>query len=113
MPVADRTFLVREVFAAYRRDDRATLEALISEDFKFFSPPDPGLDRAQYFERCWPSAGRIVEYDFKRIVEDGDEVIVTYEATREDRSRFRNTEVLTFAEDELFRVEVYFGWEVG
>jgi ketosteroid isomerase-like protein len=113
MPVADRTDLVREVFSAYRRDDRAAVEALISEDFKFFSPPDPGLDREQYFERCWSTAGRIREFEFKRLVENGDEVIVTYEATRADHSRFRNTEVLTFAEDELFRVEVYFGWEVS
>jgi ketosteroid isomerase-like protein len=52
MAVADRTDLVREVFAAYRRDDRAAVEALISEDFRFFSPPDPELDRTQSLERC-------------------------------------------------------------
>jgi ketosteroid isomerase-like protein len=112
MAVRDRTELARELFAAYRREDRAAVEGLLSEDFRFFSPPDPGLDREQYLERCWPNGGRIRQHDFKRMVENGDEVLVTYESTRADGSRFRNTEVLTFADDELFRVEVYFGWEV-
>jgi len=38
---------------------------------------------------------------------------VTYEATRPDGSRFRNTEVLTFAGDMIVRAEVYFGWDVA
>jgi hypothetical protein len=38
----------------------------------------------------------------------GDEVFVTYEATRTDGSRFRNTEMLTFDGARLARVEVYF-----
>ena len=41
-----------------------------------------------------------------------DEVVVTYEAERQDGSRFRNTEVLTFAGDQLKLVEVYFGWNL-
>ena len=42
----------------------------------------------------------------------GDEVLVTYEATRTDGTRFRNTEVLTFAGDRIREVEVYFGWNL-
>ena len=42
----------------------------------------------------------------------GDEVVVTYEAERTDGSRFRNTEVLTFAGDRCAKVEVYFGWNL-
>ena len=37
---------------------------------------------------------------------------MTYEAERQDGSRFRNTEVLTFAGDQLRLVEVYFGWNL-
>lgn len=47
-----------------------------------------------------------------RLAEVGDEVVVTYESTRADESRFRNTEVLTFDGDKLARAEVYFGWDV-
>ena len=37
---------------------------------------------------------------------------MTYEAERNDGSRFRNTEILTFAADQLMLVEVYFGWDL-
>jgi hypothetical protein len=41
-----------------------------------------------------------------------DEVVVTYEVTRPDGSRFRNTEVLTFDGEQIAKVEVYFGWDL-
>jgi hypothetical protein len=46
------------------------------------------------------------------LVEAGDEVIVTYESTKTDGRRFRNTEVLTFAGEQLAKAEVYFGWDL-
>ncbi len=46
-----------------------------------------------------------------RVVESGDEVIVTYEIERPDGGG-RNTEVLTFDGDKVSRVEVYFGWDL-
>jgi hypothetical protein len=46
------------------------------------------------------------------MIESGDEVIVTYEMTRNDGARGRDTEVFTFAGDRVCRTEVYFGWEV-
>ena len=52
-------------------------------------------------------------FEFTRLIESGDEVVVTYEATRPDGSRFRNTEVLTFAGDQIRRQEVYFGWNLA
>ena len=39
-------------------------------------------------------------------------MLVTYEATRSDGTRFRNTEILTFAGDQLREAEVYFGWNL-
>jgi hypothetical protein len=44
--------------------------------------------------------------------EVGDEVLVTYEATRTDGRRSRNTEILTFRGDRICRAEVYFGWNL-
>jgi hypothetical protein len=46
----------------------------------------------------------------RRLIEAGDEVVVTYEAARTDGTRFRNTEVLTFRGDRVRTIEVYFGW---
>ena len=109
----DRSELARAMYRAFAAADRAAVERILADDFAFSSPPDPSLDRAGYFERCWPSAGRVEAFDFVRLIESGDEVVVTYEATRTDGTRFRNTEVLTFAGDKLARAEVYFGWELS
>jgi ketosteroid isomerase-like protein len=103
---------VRDAYRAYETGDRELIDGLLSDDLVFYSPPDPGIDRTAYFERCWPNAGMIDAFEFVRVVEVGDEVVVTYEATRNDGSRFRNTEVLTFAGDKIAKVEVYFGWDL-
>ena len=113
MSTNDRLKLVRDAYGAYETGDRHVLDELLAEDFTFYSPADVGIDRARYFERCWPNAELIAGFEFKRLVESGDEVIVTYEATRADGRRFRNTEVLTFEGDKIRRVEVYFGWDLA
>jgi ketosteroid isomerase-like protein len=113
MPAADRLQLVRDAYGAYESGDRGVIEALLSDDFAFFSPPDPGIDRAAYFERCWPNADLIESFEFKRLVEIGDdEVLVTYESRKTDGKRFRNTEVVTLRAEKICKVEVYFGWDV-
>ena len=110
--MTDRLQLVRPAYGAYESGDRDALEELLADDLVFYSPPDPGIDRATYFERCWPNSETIESFDLVRSVESGDEVIVTYESTKTDGRRFRNTEVLTFDGDQICRVEVYFGWDV-
>ena len=110
--MSDRQELVRQSYRAYESGDRSLIEPLLADDFTFFSPPDPGIDRARYFERCWPNAGHVDAFDIVRLIESADEVVVTYEATRSDGTRFRNTEVFTFAGDAISRVEVYFGWDL-
>jgi len=110
--MSDRQELVRQSYRAYESGDRSLIEPLLADDFTFFSPPDPGIDRARYFERCWPNAGHVDAFDIVRLIESAHEVVVTYEATRSDGTRFRNTEVFTFAGDAISRVEVYFGWDL-
>jgi ketosteroid isomerase-like protein len=112
VPPPDRLELTRQCYRAYESGDRHVVDELLADDLTFYSPADPGIDRATYFERCWPNAGLIQGFEFERLVEVGDEVVVTYEATRTDGSRFRNTEVLTFDGDRICRVEVYFGWDL-
>jgi ketosteroid isomerase-like protein len=110
--MSDRLELARSAYRAYETGDRELIESLIAEDFAFHAPPDPELDRAGYFERCWPNAGLIDSYEIVRMIERGDEVVVTYESTKADGARFRNTEVLRFAGDRIAEVEVYFGWDL-
>ena len=112
MPADDRLKLVRDVYGAYESGDRRVIEELLSDDFTFYSPADVGIDRARYFERCWPNAELIKAFRFERLIEIGDEVLVTYESTKTDGRRFRNTEIHTFAGEKICRVEVYFGWDL-
>jgi ketosteroid isomerase-like protein len=109
----DTIELAKQTYRAYETRDRDLIESLVAPDFTFSAPPDPLLDRAGYFERCWPNAQHIGTFDPVRLIADGDEVVVTYEATRTDGTRFRNTEVLTFRAGQMVRAEVYFGWDLS
>jgi SnoaL-like domain len=110
--MSDRVNSVRELYFAFAAGDRDVVDGLLSDAFGFSSPVDVGLDRTGYFERCWPGAGQGQQFEFVRLVEAGDEVIVTYEMTRGDGGRGRNTEILTFDGDRITRAEVYFGWDL-
>lgn len=112
MAADDRLQLARNCYLAYVTGDRSVVEDLLADDFTFSSPADVGIDRTRYFERCWPGSETAGSFEFTRLIESGDEVVVTYEATRTDGSRFRNTEVLTFAGDKILQAEVYFGWNL-
>lgn len=108
----NRPELARQAYHAYETGDRDLIESLIADDFSFHAPPDPQLDRAEYFERCWPNAHLIDSCEIVRLIEHGDEVVATYESTKRDGTRFRNTEVLRFEDDRIAEVEVYFGWDL-
>ncbi|MGE0067367.1 MAG: nuclear transport factor 2 family protein, partial [Solirubrobacterales bacterium] len=64
------------------------------------------------FERCWPAHETIAGFEFVRLIERGEEVVITYESTKTDGRRFRNTEVQTFAGETIAKTEVYFGWDL-
>lgn len=112
--VSDRKQIARDSYVAFAAGDRGFFEERLSDDFIFSSPPDPLLDRDGYFERCWPGSGRGQEFDFVRLIEAGQEVIVTYESDVAGGGGGRNTEVLTIDDAGMIaRVEVYFGWDLG
>jgi ketosteroid isomerase-like protein len=109
MQTTQASDVVRQVFAAYETGDRKLMEAALAEDFAFSSPPDPHLDRAQYFERCWPNHEMIQRFRFRRMLEENGEVFVTYELEKSDGSRGRNTEYFVVEDDRIKRCDVYFG----
>jgi ketosteroid isomerase-like protein len=110
--VTERKDLARQAYEAFAAGDRDFYERQLAEDFTFSAPPDPLLDRAGYFERCWSGAGRGNRFEILRLIESGDEVVVTYETETSHGKRGRNTEVITFDGERIARVEVYFGWEL-
>ncbi|WP_421883879.1 nuclear transport factor 2 family protein [Pacificispira sp.] len=110
--MSDRGELARAMYRAYANGDRAALEVLIADEFRFSSPQDNLIDRSTYFERCWPNSERITDFAFVHVVEQGETVFVTYEGMSIEGRKFRNTEVLTFNGGKVTEVEVYFGWSL-
>ncbi|CAD5254198.1 Ketosteroid isomerase-related protein [Bosea sp. 62] len=104
--------IARACYQAYVDKDRAAIEALLDEDFHFTSPLDNRLDRATYFERCWPNSERIRACTFKHLIAIGETVFVTYEGEGLDGKGFRNTEIMTIRNGKISAVEVYFGWSL-
>lgn len=77
--IADRKQIARDSYAAFAAGNRRFFEERLSDDFLFSAPPDPALDRDGYFELCWPGAGRGQDFEFVRLIEAGDEVVITSE----------------------------------
>ena len=106
----DRKQIARQLYASFSEGDRDFFERHLADDLVFSSPPDPRLDRPGFFEHR-DGMPAVNADDIARLVESANEVIVTYELTRPDGTGGRNTEVLTFADDKVKRIEVYFGWD--
>ena len=109
MASANKTELIRNLFAAYMKNDRQAVEAAFTDDFRFTSPYDDELDKATYFERCWRVADWIERQDLERIMVEGEAAFVTYRCVAKSGKSFRNTEAYTFAGDRIRRIDVYFG----
>ena len=86
MATQDRLQTVRDCYRAYELQDRPLID--------------------------WPTPRSSAGSSSSRLVESGDNVFVTYESTRADGKRFRNTEVMTFGGDQVRQIEVYFGWDL-
>jgi ketosteroid isomerase-like protein len=104
--------VVRACFQAYVDKDRAAMERLLDAEYHFTSPLDNALDRATYFEVCWPNSGMMTRFDRILEIEDGDRAFVVYEAATSTGKRFRNSEVHTVRDGKLVATEVYFGWDL-
>src|SRR5262245_65793484 len=104
--------LARRSYQAYVDKDRSAIEAVIAEDFHFTSPLDNRIDRATYFDRCWPNSEMISGFQFINLVQNGDRVFVTYEGRSKNGSGVRNTEILTIRDDKIADTEVYHDWSI-
>ena len=109
------TNVVRAYCGAYQSEDRAAAEALLTEDFRFTSPNDDAIDKATYFDRCWPTSGALHEQRIENILVEGEQAFVTYRCFAPNGESFRNTEFLTFSGERIASVNLYFGpaWRNG
>lgn len=105
--------VVREMFASYRHQDRDTAERLIADPFVFTSPQDDHIDRAAYFERCFPTSDRMRRYDLIHVTPTGGaDVFALYEYELHSGEVHRNAEVLTVRDGQVVEVQVFFGGRV-
>jgi ketosteroid isomerase-like protein len=103
----------RAIFVAYRKQDRDAAERLLADDFVFTSPQDDHIDRAAFFERCFPTADRFVSQEMLHVVPtEGDDVFVMYEYELKTGERHRNVELLTVRDDRIVETQVFFGGRV-
>ncbi|NLS02759.1 nuclear transport factor 2 family protein [Rhizobium sp. P32RR-XVIII] len=102
---------LRALYAAYIDRRKDLVGAMLTEDFTFSSPRDDYIDRATYFERCWPNEPQLKAFDIEFLAVQGDEAVVRYRAVLQDGKSFRNIESFRFAGDRIRSVDVYFGRE--
>ena len=105
----DREATVRGLFAAYLANRKDEVSDMLTEDFTFSSPRDDHIDKATYFERCWPQPPAFRAIHIERVSLEDNEALVRYRAEKLDGGAFRNVEVIRFHGDRIASVEVYFG----
>lgn len=107
------TDVVRAAFRHYGTQDREAAFALYADDFTFTSPQDDHIDKATYFERCFPTADRFTEQRLLHVTPvDEDLVFVHYEYELTSGDRYRNMEAITVRDGLIRDVRVFFGGEV-
>jgi ketosteroid isomerase-like protein len=101
---------VRAFFRSFLAQDRAAAERLVAGEFVFTSPQDDHIDRATFFERCFPTADRFKDHELLEVVPtDGDDVFVLYEYELEGGQRHRNAEVITVRDGRITETQVFLG----
>lgn len=107
------TEVVRRCFEAYLAQDMAAAEPLFSEEFVFTSPQDDHIDKAAFFERCFPTADRLRSQEILELVSNGDDgVFILYEYEIKTGERHRNVEFITVRDGRLVETQVFFGGAV-
>jgi hypothetical protein len=107
----DPVSVARAAYDAYVRKDRAAMEAIVADGYRFTSPIDNALDRTTYFARCWPNSEHMTAVDIIYAVADSERAFIVYEARAEGK-QFRNCELHTVRNGKLVTTEVYFGWNL-
>jgi ketosteroid isomerase-like protein len=100
---------VRSLYSAYLAGRKDLAGAMLTADFTFSSPRNDHIDRAAYFERCWPQEPVFAGFDIEFLAIDGDEAVVRYRAETLDGRSFRNMESFRFRDGKIASVDVYFG----
>ncbi|MFG2602983.1 nuclear transport factor 2 family protein [Streptomyces sp. NPDC048514] len=105
--------VVEAAFRHYWSQDREAALPLYADDFTFTSPRDDHIDKAAFFERCFPTAHRFTEHRITHLVAADEElVLVHYEYELSSGERYGNVEAITVRDGLIREVRVFFGGRV-
>ncbi|MEH0577507.1 MULTISPECIES: nuclear transport factor 2 family protein [Streptomyces] len=105
--------VVEAAFRHYRAQDRDAALPLYADDFTFTSPRDDHIDKAAFFERCFPTAHLMTEQRLLHITPaDSELVFAYYEYRLTTGARHRNVEAITVRDGLIREVQVFFGGRV-
>lgn len=97
-------------FEAYLAQDGAAAEVLLADDYVFTSPQDDHIGKAEFLERCFPTASRLRSQQIVELVPVGENaVFLMYEYELTNGERYRNTEFSTVRGGQLTETQVFFG----
>ena len=71
MPSTD---VVRAAFDAYVTQDRAAMERLLADGYVFTSPQDDHIGKADFMQRCFPTADRVAWQEIVELAGAGEEI---------------------------------------
>lgn len=104
------TDVVEAAFQCYRSQDRDAALGLYADDFSFTSPQDDHIDKATFFDRCFPTADRMTEQRLLHVTPADEElVLVLYEYELTTGERYRNMEAIRVRDGLIREVQVFFG----
>jgi ketosteroid isomerase-like protein len=107
------TSVVEQAFRHYLAQDRDAAFALYADDFSFTSPQDDHIDKAAFFERCFPTAERFKTHRMLHVTPADEElVLVYYEYELTSGDTYRNMEAITVRDGLITEVRVFFGGTV-
>ncbi len=106
--------VARSLLQAYIDQDRPRAETLLADELTFTSPQDDHIDRAAYFDRCFPTADHFSSQTLLHAVAlDEHDVVIAYEYELHGGERFRNTEIITVSRGQATEIQVFFGGKVS
>src|SRR6185295_12385435 len=98
--------LVRKTFKAWETKNKSLMESLLADDFVFSSPNgDDHINKAEYWQKCWPGAANIQSFDILNLIDDGSDAFIRYECQLKDGKRFRNTEYFRIEGNKIKEVD--------
>ncbi len=105
--------IVRDMFDSCITQDGPRAERLLDADFVFTSPRDDHIDRAAYFERCFPTSERLERQDVRCVVAaGGEDVFGMYGYVLKMGAHHRNVELLTVRDGQIVETQVFFSGPV-